>query len=423
MNMSTSSLFQAISGAMARRAILCACLVLVLHGNPNAHANIAIPTDVPYGRDVEEWWAKHPFNPKAASHDPDILSPVLRVSVPAGASINDAIAALPPSGGTLILAPGTYAPFTILRRSNIHILALNGALVTGTSRLQGTDLSYGDFAKAIRVSRSKTALDDFQNRKTTNIYVRGLTFDGGKSAVYALVSDCVTGVLVENCIIRNYIRHATVPNHVGMVIGCMGSNNIWYRGCRFECMRENPPGNALYHDGIHAGGLINCTIDSGFTSSGLLFLVNDDFTYDHDGDGTLEQNEIRRSEYVVIYGCQFAGGRHAVRMSGANSLIMNCRATGPYESAFAFFNPKTSLIYPDATYTYYGNCVIGNVVGPAGTLAEFTTGEDYCPPNQTNKGVVGRYRLRNNMTHKGGEMLRCTGPIEGPNDVRENTRE
>ncbi len=397
------------------------CLAALLASPSCVFGGKAIPTEVPYGQDVEAWWASHPFNPTAPNYDPEISSPEPKVRLATGASIDGAIAKLPPEGGTLVLAPGRYAPFTILKRSNIHILAPEGATVTGTSRLKGTGLSYHDFAKALRVTKDPEALDDFSDRKTKNIYIRGLTFDGEASVPYALVSDCVTGVLVEDCTFRNYLRHPKFPNHLGMVSGCMGTDNIWYRGCRFECLDDSPPGNAVYHDGVHAGGLINCTIGPGFTSSGLLFLVNDDFTFDHEKDKEFEQNEVRRSEYIVVYGCTFEGGRNAVRLSGANSLVMNCRATGPYTGAFVFFNPKTSLIYPEETYTYYGNRVVGNSVDSAEVLAEFTTGEDYCPPKQNNKARVGKFQVRGNTIAGEGKIVRTDDAVEGENIIRDNS--
>ena len=154
-------------------------------------------------------------------------------------------------------------PFKISKRKNIHIIAPEGATVTGSSRLEGTTLNYHNFVVAIRVSRDPAAIDDFINKKTRNIYIKGLTFDGKSTEIYAVVSDCVEAVLFEDCTFQNYRRHPNpaVANHVAMVIGCMGTDNIWYRSCTFKCDKENPPGNALYHDGIHVGGCIGCTVD------------------------------------------------------------------------------------------------------------------------------------------------------------------
>lgn len=383
-------------------------------------AAVNIPTDIPYGQDVEDWWATHVFNPESPNYDPDIISPSNQVTLNSGDSINTAIANLPASGGTIILNPGTYASFHLVRRSNIHIIAPSGATLTGTSDADGTDLSYSDFVVAIRVNRDPAALDDFFNKKTRNIYIKGVTFDGGASSVYAFYTDCSEGVLLEDCTIQNYVRHPRpeVANHLGMIGGCMGTNNVWYRNCTFKAYTPNPAGNAVYHDGIHAGGLINCTIESGFTGGGLLFLVNDDYTFDHNSDGELTQNEVRRTEYCVIYNCTFGANlNHATRMSSANSLVMNCTALGHINNSFSFFNPKTSLIYPDAKYYYYGNKLIGNVVQGGTALLEANNDSDYEPPGQNNKGQIGKFTVKGNITNGMTYLLQKVGQVDEPNIV------
>ncbi len=399
---------------------LTGCMVLLAAAS--AAGQVRIPTDVPYGKDVEAWWAQHPLNPDRPDYDERIVSPPRREVLSPGESIDRAVAALPATGGTIVLRPGRYGAFHILKRSHVHIVAPRGAMVTGTSRLRGTALNYHDFARALRIERDANAIDDFENKKTRDILIRGVTFDGEGKDVYALVSDCVEGVLVDGCTFGNYIRHPKVPNHVGMAIGCMGTDSIWYRNCVFTCHRTRPPGNALYHDGIHAGGLIGCRIDRGFTGGGLLFLVNDDFTYDHDGDGRLGQDEIRMSEYVIIHGCTFAGGSHATRMSAANSMVHKCRAIGRFHRAFCYFNPKTSLIHTGSTYRCYGNRVIGNTVAEAAALAHFDVTADHIPAGQTNKARLGRYVVRDNRLGNVARVVRHTGSIDGPNVCRDNRR-
>lgn len=379
-------------------------------------AAVNIPTEVPYGQDVENWWSQHVFNPNSPNYDPEIISPANQVTLNPGESINTAVDNLPEEGGTIILNPGTYSSFQIRKRRNIHIIAPDGATITGANSAHGTNLSYHDFVVAIRVNQDPEHVDDFINKKTKNIYIKGITFDGGGSVTDAFSANCAEGVLVENCTIQNIKAHPTYPNHIGTVGGEMGTNNLWWRNCTFKCYTPDPSGWALYHDGVHAGGCIDCFFENGFNEGACLLLVNDDYTYDIDGDNEYEQNEVRKTEYFVIYGCDFkAGLSRGASMSCANCLIMNCTAQGSFLNSFVRINPKSSIIYPQNKYYFYGNKLIGNNVQGGIALLEANNDLDY--DQHGNKGQIGRFTIKGNITNGMTYLMQEIGHIDGPSII------
>lgn len=412
---------------MKRFCMLMVLLLLVVSSN----AAVQIPTDIPYGQDVEDWWSEHIFNPESPNYDPDIISPANQVTLNSGDSINTAINNLPSTGGTIILNPGTYSSFSIIKRKNIHIIAPDGATITGYSEADGTDMNYADFVVAIRVNHDPAAVDDFLNKKTSNIYIKGVTFDGQNVNTVGFQTDCSEGVLIENCIFQNHKRYDANPawgNHFGVTGGEMGTNNIWYRGCTFKANGLTKPGNAIYCDGIHTGGVLNCTIESGFTGGGLLYLVNDDYTFDHNNDGVFSQEDVRKTEYLVVYGSTFGttGGSaidYGARMSAANCLFMNNTAVVNFNYGFVKVNPKTSLIYPNNKYYFFGNKAIGNSILGAPTLLRADNNEDYCPPTQNNKGQVGHFTVKGNTsTSTSINFFQEVGLVEAPNIVCGNCK-
>ena len=130
---------------------------------------------------------------------------------------------------------------------------------------------------------------------------------------------------------------------------------------------------------------------------------------------------MRLSRFVVIYGCSFRNLRAATRMTAADSLVMKCNGKGHFEQAFCFFNPKTSLIYPQNIYDSVGNRVLENRVESAGALAEFDSNDDFCPKDQNNKARVGRFFVTGNVIGSCKELVRIEGPMLTPYVIRDNS--
>ena len=104
--------------------------------------------------------------------------------------------------------------------------------------------------------------------------------------------------------LQNYVNPGNHPR--GLVSGNASLENIWFRGVRFVGRERY----ALYLDGLHGGGVIGSLVENGFSGGGLLFLTNDDFSCDYNGDGQVTLSEQRMSQHVVVYGNTFAGGTY-----------------------------------------------------------------------------------------------------------------
>ncbi|OXU15118.1 hypothetical protein [Sedimentisphaera salicampi] len=81
----------------------------------------AVPkANIDFDQNVSEWWQQHPFNPESPNFNPDIDSPAHTVNLNPVESISDAIRYLPQTGGTIVLAAGSYVfGFDIIGKINI----------------------------------------------------------------------------------------------------------------------------------------------------------------------------------------------------------------------------------------------------------------------------------------------------------------
>ena len=310
-------------------------------------AAVGVPrVDPIYDGDVREWWGRHPLNPRAKEALREIASPSPIVELKVGESIDEAIAKLPASGGTIQLAAGTYGPFRIIGRSNVHLLgSTSGAsVITGHSYIAVCPEAMDYVTYDAAVSRFDThplkdqRLWEIYKQPTRNFLLRDLVFDGeGKTAVDfpgvgikgpggALGLKRVRDVLVDRCVFRNFIDATSNLQHCGLAWGHYGLTNVWFRECEFLGVAKY----AIYLDGAHGSGLVRCKIDGqGCKDGGLLFLANHDFTDDLNENGKLDSAEEKCAKYVVIDDCKFNWSRGTpIRYTGRELLVTNNQFNG-----------------------------------------------------------------------------------------------
>jgi hypothetical protein len=395
--------------------------VLVFVGAPlsaGAQSTGVPRLDPDYSVEVDVWWASHPFNPESPRYSPSITSPSPVVNLTSGQSIQAAIDGLPAAGGTIRLGPGSYGGFDVIGRSNVHVVSDGGAVIAGIVRLSVSSraLDYGTFDSLIRQGDA-AAWNDLRN-PTRNFYFKNLIFDGGGARPTGVVLKRVYDVVFDDCEFRNFVDPRS--GHPGIVGGHMGLNNIWYRNCRFRgsCRWVS------YLDGAHGSGAIGCTIElSNFGSGGFLYLTNDDFTEDINGNGRTDREEERNAKYIVIYGNLFEGGNtdNAVSITGENLLVRKNRVTGAINR---FVGCQTRWSHSDSSlrYSFYVFKILENTV--ADCVLEFLTLENNANPAPApyQSPVMGRYTVRcNSFNVRTGRIVNDDdGPIEGPNVVADN---
>jgi hypothetical protein len=208
--------------------------------------------------------------------------------------------------------------------------------------------------------------------------------------------------------------------HGGLIDGSEMLDNVWCRECRFVGRQRW----ALYLDGLHGGGVLNSRIENGFGVGGLLFLTNDDFTRRNADPNAWRPSDFRTGAYIVVYGNTFAAGDYqAMGIAGRSVLVKDNVAEGRLGRGFAGFDTKSSMIWPDVVYEYFGNKVIGNRTGDLPGLAGFNQASGTYNPAWQNRARIGHYTVRDNVV-EGAQSLAGlvyeAGSIDGPNTVAEN---
>jgi len=400
---------------LAASLLLSIALTAMVHAASNGVPSV----DPVFGQDAETWWESHPFNPDSPGYEPEIRSPSNEVSLKPGDSIADAIADLPGSGGTIRLAPGAYDGFDIIGRGNLHFLGETGATITGPVRIYGSEAAtdYRRFVPLVRVERNTEAVECYQRQPAKNIYFSNLIWDGGGERDVAIRMAAVRDIVWDHCTFRNYRMNST-GMHDGLINANSGQNNIWLRDCHLSGSQRY----VVYWDGSYGAGFIRCRIDGRNFKGGVLLLTNDDFSCDYDGNGVLEEREIRQTRYFVAYGNTFSGNTdfNCISATGSDILIKNNLVETPVKT-LAFFNPKTSLINPGETYSYFGHRIIGNRLQSAEALVEMNSRADHLPPQQSNKALLGKYEIRDNTVKGTADVVREVGSIAGPNVVKGNS--
>jgi hypothetical protein len=250
------------------------------------------------------------------------------------------------------------------------------------------------------------------------VYFRNLIFDGQGTAEEALLIRAAQDVVFDQVTFRNFLDPKV--DHAGLVSGSGMLDNIWFRGVTFEGNERY----AIYLDGIHGSGVVDSQIDSAFGSGGLLFLGNDDFSEDYDGDGVWEPNERRISNYIVVDGNTFGTSgsdrtlHTGVSVTGANALVRDNTTFGNMVYLAEFVN-RCSLRWPQLQYEQFGHVVKGNRVQSVDSLVMV---DGTIPANCDGSvpGLIGHFTVKGNITAsppRSGSMVSERSEIEGPNSV------
>lgn len=381
---------------------------------------------VDYGSEVTAWWSGHPLNADGPCHVPAtaIVSPphVINVARDHGGNVQAAIDALPGNGGTLYFEPGVYsADFRLVGRSNVHFVSDGGAILRGgPARIAGCSLAldYGQFNRAFS-QRDPAAIRCATTDRIHNIYFKNIVFDGANSSIQAVSLSAARDVLFDGVTLRRFVDPK--EHHRGLISATAMLDNIWVRGSHFVGNERY----ALYFDGAQGSGVVSSTIEPGFGSGGLLFLTNDDFSFDLNRNDQWEPGEMRHSNYVVVANNTFRtepGGKSlhtAVSYTGANALIVGNRAEGDLQTLVDLAN-RCSQRWANLPYEHTGSRVIGNRVHGVRTLVRVSGQMHNCAGVA---GTIGRYEVKDNVIVADGgleDVVREIGPVAGPNVMTRN---
>jgi hypothetical protein len=369
------------------RLSLATCLLLISATARSLVAGEGVPSITPdYQSDVRAWWGEHPLNPRSKNAVAEITSPHPVVDLKPGSSIDDAVSALPSAGGTLRLAAGTYGPFRIVGRSNIHILGPESgeAVITGPSYLAVCPeaMDYVKFDAAVSKFDSHPLKDrrlwELYRNPTRNFLLKNLVFDGeGKTAVDfpgvgiqgpggALGLKRVRDVLVDRCVFRNFVDTKTGLQHCGLAWGHYGLTNVWFRNCTFSGVGKY----AVYLDGAHGSGLVGCKIDGkGCVDGGLLFLANHDFTDDLNENDRLDADEEKCAKFVAIADCTFDWSRGTpIRYTGRELLVTRSKFTGLMTEVVGVY-PTGEIAHRAWPAGHYAIRILDNEIGTCARAA------------------------------------------------------
>ncbi len=391
-------------------------------------------TDPNYSQDVETWWNSHPLNPDNASgysigyvpNPPTVIEVAPDGGCGSGTSIQDALDALPTiptKGYTLQLSAGTYCGdvhltndysesggiFTqTLKRDNIHFIGdSGGGTILQVSHAYATAQDYEDdwadreefeilgcpeSADYTGFSGARNPASDLHEKSNhciqnpiKNIYLKDIIFDGNATSHILVHLATARDVVLDRITIRN-TSGTGIGTHDGSLYGIATLTNFWCRGCTFDGKEEYHS----YLDGLHGGGIIYSSISKKTVNGGLLYLTNDDFTRDRDGDGDVDENEWGVAQYVVNYKNTFEGKEassyNAISMMAADSLVKGNLVNGKV-TQLVYMNPKSSRIVQYGGVTpsiaqlqYTNNMVIDNIVRSATYLAYIDQASDVCNP-------------------------------------------
>ena len=379
---------------------------------------------VAWTADVETWWSQHPMNP--GSPRPfagPVVSPLPQINVadvrdrhPESdtAGIEEALNMLPAEGGTLWF-PKDRGPY-IVTKADSALRLPSGYMWGGAIKIRNrSNIHFVSDGAAIRCEHTIFGIAGGEldgngqiEHPATNYYFRNLVFDGAGKAgekmlfpqegnFFHFLNTC--DVLFDDCVFRN----ARNPGfgHGGLISLAFKSDNIWCRRCRFDSGLWG-----VYWDGVHGGGLVECTFGNGLTGGGFLLFTNDDLSpFDF---------RLRSAQYVVAAGCTF-GEKDTPRkhpacafvMAGENCLFADNTVNSAYRLA-VYSNGKLCPSFRPYRYHYTGNRIVGNRLHGVDTLLEVRNLEQ----EKTHNYEIGDFIVEGNVATDLDKVL-VLGHVEG----------
>jgi len=402
----------------------------------------ALPTGtLDYTTDVETWWSTHAYNPSSPNCLAAITPPANTVNVDTtyAGDLQAAIDALPSSGGALVLGNTSYGRVTITGKSHVHFLGVQG----GTTTIRGVKIKnsatytdpYWDWVHAIWTGDS-TAIAEANSRQR-DFYFRDIAFNGQGDSLTsttpnngAFSATGVRDVLLDRCNFSNYTYDNTVatPAHIG-ASGLV--DGIYARWCSFVGNIKH----CMYLDGVHGGGMIQCTASATIADRRLLVFNNNDFTYPYSAQSSMQPNEIREPRYIVAVANVFTMSSQPpsiIQYHGADGLFSKNVLSGTntlgafLEINVHCYNPTAAALITGGRYQSYRNVVSENVLVNvtngltiSDSLASDPSGVSTC--TAPNYGAVGRYTVKNNKATSVTAWVAETGTIGTPNTTSGNT--
>ena len=365
---------------------------------------------VDWSADVETWWKGHPLNPKSPQPFTEaIQSPTFQVNVAevherhpesTTAGIEEALAMVPPEGGTLWF-PKDRGPY-VITKADSAVRLRSGYLWGGAIKIRRrNNIHFLSDGATIRCDHTAFGIAGDEIDKygqvehpSTNYYFKGLVFDGnGKAGSQMLFMQegenfhilNTSDVLFDDCRFVGSVP----PNfgHGGLLSIAFKSDNICFRRCHFDSGMWG-----IYWNGVHGGGLLNCTFGNRFTNGGFVLFTNDDLSpFDF---------RLRSAEYIIVAGCAF-GQRDEKRvyvnptawnMSASNCLFIDNTVNRAYRTGL-FMNAKICPDFRPYRYHATGNRIIGNRFDGVDTL--LVVEEKIVP--KTHPYRIGNLLVRDNV--------------------------
>jgi len=340
---------------------------------------------VDWNADVETWWKGHALNPKSPQlFAGAVQSPSFRVNVAeirerhpesTTAGIDEALAMAPPEGGTLWF-PKDCGPY-VITKADSAVRLRSGYLWGGAIKIRRrNNLHFLSDGATIRCDHTAFGIAGDEIDKygqvehpATNFYFNNLVFDGhGKAGSEMLFMQegenfhilNTSDVLFDDCRFVGSVSPKT--GHGGLLSIAFKSDNIWCRHCHFDSGLWG-----VYWDGVHGGGLVNCTFGNRFTNGGFVLFTNDDLSpFDF---------RLREAQYIVVAGCTFGQTDEtriylnptAWNMSASNCLFVDNTVNRAYRTGL-FMNAKICPDFRPYRYHATGNRIIGNRFDGVDTL-------------------------------------------------------
>lgn len=365
-------------------------------------------------------WAAHPLNEPVNGTYMVQTHPVAATLSP-GDSIQNAIDGLPLGPASIVLTGtnGHYAGFSIYGRSNLHILAPNGAIIdapAGTPDYKDNSVKIAPAARwltATGYADANAGVDagvadwvaEYRS-PPTDIYLQNLTFDGGGVIVAPVNMSCVRRVLYDGCTWQNMLTSAQVTAasnaenggtgdglagfHFGSVDANARVEQVGFRNCTFS----GPGRWAIYLDGSHGAVVVGCTFAGSNYSSGIwVALTNDDFSYSdtitaHVATtldekrsamyGIFANNTVTGSVDAIL---SYSGGCAGIFNNTINSVHIAFGITARGSNKWA---PITGLVYYHYGSEFIGNTIATVVAGPEnGAQGILNGGASHCGKDNT----------------------------------------
>lgn len=385
--------------------------------------DLGVPTQEPIFSffSVETWWATHWANPTSSNYIPvgNILTHPTEVVVAPG-GLQAAINAASPYT-TFRLQAGIHPRVTIVGKGHLHFIADNpankptcrGFDIYGTSYAQQYNTRGTDYGYPHHLTVLKTAEALLRHRNPTRDFIfRNIDFESDGSLVnweYYMFDDgywshdhwytnaaigmrAVQDVLIESCTADGYVAGTNLETREGGTgaflpppdpagfdtsSGPTGHPGVFWgnSGIRNIIMRDveiwGPPSTrgfpyAIFFDGPQGCVFEDITLHGKFAFGDLLFLTNDDYTFDVDYDGRFDKGRDTREPWCNVCANWVSdktgvGQTNGYAITGGNNLFKNMQVTnhtGNLTWVFQFTTKVAGTSYFKGNYYLaYGNVV------------------------------------------------------------------